>query len=160
MSETAVISGGCFWGIEARYQQLKGVLDTEVGYTGGHIENPTYRQVCQDVTGHVEAVKVDFDPKIISYHDILMAFFDFHDPTLCHDNCMTQSSQYRSAIFTMNESQAEIAAKVLQYQKDNNRYDCEIETVIKPASEFYLAEPYHQDYYKKHNLIDVESLCC
>ncbi len=85
MNQTAIVAGGCFWGMESKFQQLAGIVDTEVGYTGGFLEDPTYRQVCQDVTGHVEAVKIEFDPALIDYRAILDAFFTFHDPTLCRD---------------------------------------------------------------------------
>ncbi len=92
MSQTAIVAGGCFWGMESRFQKLPGILDTEVGFTGGNFDEPTYRQVCQDITGHVEAVKLEFDPTVISYEEVLDDFFNFHDPTLCRDNCMSQSS--------------------------------------------------------------------
>ena len=105
MSQTAIVAGGCFWGLESRFQKLAGILDTEVGFTGGLLDKPTYRQVCQDITGHVEAVKLEFDPAIISYEKLLDDFFNFHDPTLCRDNCMSQSSQYGSVIFPLNEEQ-------------------------------------------------------
>lgn len=160
MSQTAIVAGGCFWGMEARFQRLPGILDTEVGYTGGHVEDPTYRDVCQDITGHVEAVKVEFDPALITYQQVIEAFFSFHDPTLCKDNCRSQSSQYRSVIFTLDQEQTEIATKVLQKIKQENDSSCPVRTSIEPAATFYLAEKYHQDYYKKHDLMDLEDIRC
>jgi len=160
MNQTAIVAGGCFWGMESKFQQLAGIVDTEVGYTGGFFEDPTYRQVCQDVTGHVEAVKIEFDPALIDYRAILDAFFTFHDPTLCRDNCISQSSQYGSIIFPLDEEQKAIAKAVLSEMRASDRYDCAIDTIIQPASEFYPAEEYHQDYYKKHNLQDVEDFTC
>ena len=161
MSQTAIVAGGCFWGMQSRFQRLPGVLETEVGYTGGHLEDPTYRQVCQDISGHVEAVRVVFDPEKISYKEITEAFFSFHDPTLREDNCLSHSSQYSSIIFVDGEEQAEIAQAVLDELLASSEYDYEIITEIKPVSTFYPAEEYHQNYYKKHNLADIEDcLCC
>jgi len=161
MSQTAIVAGGCFWGMQSRFQRLPGVLETEVGYTGGHLDDPTYRQVCQDISGHVEAVRVVFDPEKISYKEITEAFFSFHDPTLREDNCLSHSSQYSSVIFTDGEEQAEIAQAVLDELLASSEYDYEIITEIKPVSTFYPAEEYHQNYYKKHNLADIEDcLCC
>ncbi|MEL7625383.1 MAG: peptide-methionine (S)-S-oxide reductase MsrA [Anaerolineaceae bacterium] len=159
MRQTAIVAGGCFWGIESRFQKLAGVVDTEVGYTGGQTEDPTYRQVCQEITGHVEAVKVEFDPTIVTYKEILEAFFKYHDPTLCGDNCMSQTEQYGSIIFPMDIEQAHVAESVLEDLIARNVYDCPIRTIIRPASTFYRAEEYHQNYYKKHNLMDVEEDC-
>lgn len=160
MIKQAIFAGGCFWGMEARYQTLPGVLDTEVGYTGGHLEEPTYRDVCQDDTGHVEAVRIEFDPAQVSYRQILEAFFTFHDATLCRDNCRSQSSQYRSVIFPLNGEQQQIAESVLFKAKQENKSECRIVTAILPASTFYEAEKYHQDYYKKHNLMISDELRC
>jgi methionine-S-sulfoxide reductase len=160
MGETAILAGGCFWGMESRFQRLAGVLDTEVGYTGGFLEDPTYRQVCQDITGHVEAVKVEFDPAVINYRAILEAFFSFHDPTLCRDNCTSQSSQYGSIIFPLDEEQKLIARAVLDEISASGEYDCAVDTIIQPATTFYPAEEYHQDYYKKHHLEDLDDLTC
>lgn len=160
MSKTAIVAGGCFWGMEAHFQVLPGILDTEVGYTGGHLEDPTYRDVCQDTTGHVEAVKIEYDPDQLSYREIIEAFFTFHDATLCKDNCRSQSSQYRSAIFTLDDEQQKIAEQVLRTVKVNNQSDCSVTTSIAPATTFYVAEDYHQDYYKKHGLMDLDNITC
>jgi len=160
MSQTAILAGGCFWGMEARFQNLKGILDTEVGYIGGDFEDPTYREVCQDITGHVEAVKIEFEETIISYKEVLKAFFNFHDPTICVENCSSQSSQYGSIIFVMDEEQEKIAKAVLSEIKSSDKFECEVVTAIRPSTAFYLAEEYHQDYYKKHNLVDLEDSCC
>ena len=160
MNQTAIVAGGCFWGMESRFQKLPGVLDTEVGYTGGFLEDPTYRQVCQDITGHVEAVKIEFDDAVVSYRKILEAFFNFHDPTLCRDNCTSHSSQYASIIFPLDEEQKLASKAILDELRKSNQYDCPIDTIIQPASEFYPAEEYHQDYYKKHKLEDIFDLAC
>ena len=159
MSQTAIVAGGCFWGLESRFQKMAGVIDTDVGYTGGHLENPTYRQVCQDVTGHVEAVKIEFDPTVVTYQEILEAFFEYHDPTLCESNCISHSSQYGSAIFTLDDDQERIAEDVINQILTSDVFDCPVSTIIQPADIFYPAEEYHQDYYKKHNLLDVDETC-
>jgi len=160
MNQTAIVAGGCFWGLEAKFQKLPGVLNTEVGYTGGFVEEPTYRQVCQETTGHVEAVRVEFDSELVSYQEIIEAFFQYHDPTLCQDNCLSQSSQYNSVIFTMDEEQERVARMVLKTIKRSGGYDCSVITGIRPASAFYPAEQYHQNYYNKHGLMIDEDICC
>lgn len=160
MSQTAIVAGGCFWGMEAKFQKLAGVLDTEVGYIGGHVKDPTYREVCQDKTGHVEAVKIEFDPSVISYTELIQAFFDFHDPTLCDDNCRSQSSQYRSIIFAMDKEQEKTAQTVLSKIKNSDKFECRVVTTIRPSTTFYLAEEYHQNYYKKHNLMEDHNEIC
>ncbi|NLB71022.1 MAG: peptide-methionine (S)-S-oxide reductase MsrA [Chloroflexi bacterium] len=160
MNQTAIVAGGCFWGMEANFQNLYGVLKTEVGYTGGHVEDPTYRQVCQETTGHVEAVRLEFDPGKVSYQEIVEAFFQYHDPTLCKDNCLSQSNQYDSVIFTMDDEQNKIARDVIKKLKRSGEYDCRVITSVRPASEFYLAETYHQNYYVKHNISIDTDICC
>jgi peptide methionine sulfoxide reductase msrA/msrB len=148
-TETAIFSAGCFWGVEYKFRQVKGVLSTEVGYTGGHVQNPSYKQVCTDKTGHAEAVKVTFDPTLVSYEELLKVFFRIHDPTQLNRQGPDVGTQYRSAIFYLNEAQKEAAEKTLQQLEKSGRLSKNIVTEIVPASEFYRAEEYHQQYYEK-----------
>ncbi|NIM89785.1 MAG: bifunctional methionine sulfoxide reductase B/A protein [Candidatus Aminicenantes bacterium] len=148
-SETALFAAGCFWGIEHKFRQIPGVLDTAVGYTGGHDKNPTYKQVCTDKTGHAEAVKITFDSSQISYKSLLEYFFGFHDPTQLNQQGPDIGSQYRSAVFYLSKEQKESAEKMVKRLKESGRYSRAIVTEIVPASEFYRAEEYHQQYYEK-----------
>ncbi len=147
--ETAVFAAGCFWGIEDKFRKLPGVLATRVGYTGGQTENPTYQQVCSDSTGHAEAVEVRFDPALISYSDLVSNFFEFHNPTQLNRQGPDFGSQYRSAIFYLNEEQKNDALSIRTKLVESERYKDPIATLIVPASEFYQAEEYHQKYYDK-----------
>ncbi len=149
--ETAYFAGGCFWGIEDRFQQVPGVIDAVSGYQGGHAENPTYKQVCQGGTGHAETVRIVFNPDKVTYRQLLEWFFKFHDPTQLNRQGPDIGEQYRSVIFTSTEDQAAEASEFLAEQQNNDRFrDKEIETVIEEAGPFYEAEEYHQDYHKKH----------
>lgn len=145
--EKATFAAGCFWGVESHFRSLRGVLDTQVGYTGGHTKNPTYAQVCEHDTGHAEAVEVQFDSKIITYKQLLDAFWDMHDPTLVNRQGPDIGSQYRSAIFFHNPNQEAIAKeeKAALIKKGQK-----IVTEITPAGPFYRAEEYHQRYHEKH----------
>jgi len=147
--ETAIFAAGCFWGIEHKFRQVKGVLSTEVGYTGGHIKNPSYKQVCTDKTGHAEAVKITFDHTIVSYEELLNVFFRIHDPTQLNRQGPDVGTQYRSAIFYLNKTQKEAAEKTIQKLEKSGRLSKNVVTEIVPASEFYRAEEYHQQYYEK-----------
>ena len=158
MIKQAIFAGGCFWGIEAKFKALNGVVGTMVGYTGGFTENPTYRDVCKDITGHAEAVQIDYDPAIISYKDLLEAFFQFHDPTWCQSNSRSFSSQYRSAIFVADQEERETAEQVIAFLNVSGEYECKIITEICDSGIFYPAEDYHQDYYEKHQ-VDVTRDC-
>lgn len=160
MIKQAVFSGGCFWGLEAKFKALPGVIDTMVGYTGGFTVNPTYRDVSRDVTGHAEAVQVDYDPSIITYKDLLEAFFRFHDPTWCKSNSGSFASQYRSAIYVGDDEQREIAEQVIAYLNVSGIYECKIITEINDAGVFYPAEDYHQDYYEKHQVRITDECGC
>lgn len=160
MIKQAIFSGGCFWGMEAKFKALKGVVSTMAGYTGGFTENPTYRDVCRDLTGHVEAVQVDYDPEIISYRDLLEAFFRFHDPTWCQSNSRSFASQYRSAIFVTDQEQREIAEEVIAFLNVSGVYECKIITEVNDAGIFYPAEEYHQDYYAKHQVKLTQDCGC
>ena len=144
---TAILAAGCFWGIEEVFRTTKGVIDTKVGYTGGTKIDPTYEEVCTDLTGHAEVVKVDFDEAIISYEDILNIFFANHNPTQLNRQGPDIGAQYRSSVFYLNSNQKEIALskiKSLQPQYDNS-----IVTKVVEGSQFYLAEEYHQQYVAK-----------
>ena len=144
---TAILAAGCFWGIEEVFRTTKGVIDTKVGYTGGTKIDPTYEEVCTDLTGHAEVVKVDFDEAIISYEDILNIFFANHNPTQLNRQGPDVGTQYRSSVFYLNSDQKEIAVskiKSLQPQYNNS-----IVTEVVEGSQFYLAEEYHQQYVAK-----------
>jgi methionine-S-sulfoxide reductase len=149
-TQTATFAAGCFWGVEDDLRKTPGVIDTVVGYTGGEVENPTYRLVCTNTTGHAEAVKVTFDPNKISYEDLVRYFFDLHDPTTPDRQGPDVGSQYRSAIFYQDEAQREIAEEVKQELNASGKYRYPIVTEIVPAGDFYEAEDYHQQYYAKN----------
>jgi peptide methionine sulfoxide reductase msrA/msrB len=149
VSETATFAAGCFWGVEHKFGQLKGVLSTTVGYTGGEVKNPTYRQVCSDETGHAEAVHIIYDPEEISYEELVTFFFKIHDPTQLNRQGLDVGSQYRSAIFYHDETQRKTALKVIEELNTSGRFKKSIATQVVSYSEFYKAEEYHQKYYKK-----------
>ncbi len=148
--EYATFGAGCFWGVERAFQKIHGVASTKVGYTGGHKENPTYREVCQGKTNHVEAVQVKFDPRKVSYEKLLEVFWEIHNPTLIDKQGFDVGSQYRSAIFYHNEMQKNIAERSMQLEQ--KKYDEKIVTKIEPLKKFYLAEEYHQRYFDKKGL--------
>ena len=145
--QTATFAAGCFWGVELSFSALKGVIETTVGYTGGHIENPSYEAVCRGNSGHAEAVKVIFDPDIIDYEALVNYFFNIHDPTQLNQQGPDIGHQYRSAIFVHSEHQALIAISLLQDEAD--KHELPITTEIIEASTFYPAEEYHQKYLAK-----------
>ena len=147
--QIAIFAAGCFWGIEAQFRKLKGVISTRVGYTGGNFPNPTYKDVCSHKTGHAEAVEVTFDPNIISYTDLLDVFWDIHDPTTLNRQGFDIGSQYRSAIFYLNEEQKKKAHNSRKRVEESKKYKNPIVTEIVPASEFWQAEEYHQQYLEK-----------
>lgn len=146
--EKAIVAGGCFWGVEALFQELDGVIDTTVGYTGGHTENPTYRDICGHGTGHAEGVEVVYDPDQVTYEEILAYFWRLHDPTTMNRQGPDVGDQYRSAIFYLSAEQKAAAEKVQSEAQKN--WKKPIVTEIVPATIFYPAEDYHQDYSKKH----------
>lgn len=151
MSEkTATFAAGCFWGVEASLRKIPGVIDAVVGYTGGEVENPTYRMVCSNKTGHAEAVQVKYDPDKINYEDLVQVFFDLHDPTTPNRQGPDVGSQYRSVIFYHDEEQRKIAEQVKKDLNQSGKYSYPIVTAIVPADNFYKAEEYHQRYYAKN----------
>jgi peptide-methionine (S)-S-oxide reductase len=148
MGEQATFGGGCFWCIEAPMQELRGVESVVSGYAGGHVEDPTYEQVCNGTTGHAEVVQVTYDPDEISYRDLLEVFFALHDPTTKDRQGPDVGSQYRSAIFYHDDDQRATAGAVVK-ELEGEAYDG-IVTEIEPLETFYRAEEYHQDYYEKN----------
>ena len=152
MTEIATFAAGCFWGIEAAFRKIKGVIDTQVGYTGGNFENPTYDDVCSGRTGHAESVEIKFDPNLLSYYDLLDAFWQMHDPTTFNRQGPDIGSQYRSAIFYHSDEQREKALKSMDDMNSSGRLRRRIVTEIKPAGKFYRAEEYHQCYYEKKGI--------
>ena len=150
--EKATFAAGCFWGVEATFRQMPGVVSTRVGYTGGQTENPTYKEVCTDRTGHAEAVEVEFDPAKVHYADLLKVFWENHDPTQLNRQGPDWGSQYRSAIFFYSpEQQAQAQASKESLEKAH-RYSKPIATQIVPAETFHPAEDYHQQYLEKRGM--------
>jgi len=147
-AERATFAAGCFWGVEATFRAIPGVLQTAVGYTGGHVPSPTYRQVCGHRTGHAEAVEVWFDPAQVSYAQLLETFWRSHNPTTRHRQGLDFGSQYRSAIFYHGAAQEALAIESRDLEQKSRRR--QIVTEITPASAFYRAEEYHQRYLEKH----------
>jgi len=152
MTEKATFAAGCFWGVEAAFRQVKGVTAVTVGYTGGTLENPTYEDVCSHRTGHAEAVEVEYDPRVVSYEQLLDVFWEIHDPTTLNRQGPEVGSQYRSAIFYHTPEQAAAAQAAKARLEQEKRYARPIVTEITPASTFWRAEEYHQRYYEKHGI--------
>ena len=146
--EFATLGGGCFWCLEAVFEELDGVIDVESGYTGGQVDNPSYRQVCGGDTGHAEVVRLEFDPARISFREILEVFFVMHDPTTLNRQGNDVGTQYRSAIFVHSEEQRRIAREVIDEARAALGQD--VVTQVEPASEYFRAEEYHQEYFR-HN---------
>lgn len=148
--ETATFGGGCFWCTEAVYLELKGVQSVKPGYSGGHVKNPSYKEVCTGTTGHAEVIQITFDADVISFSEILEVFFMTHDPTTLNRQGNDVGPQYRSVIFYHNEKQKEVAEKVIQLFSEEGVYDRPIVTTVEPFEAFYLAEDYHQNYYNRN----------
>jgi peptide-methionine (S)-S-oxide reductase len=147
--EKATFAAGCFWGVEDTFRQIKGVLSTAVGYTGGHWPHPCYLDVCARVTGHAESVQIEYDPTQVTYEELLQVFWKCHDPTQLNRQGPDRGEQYRSAIFFHTPNQEIAAKKSKETLQQSGKYDKPIVTEIKPASEFYLAEEDHQQYFEK-----------
>ncbi|MCW3096091.1 MAG: msrA2 [Chthonomonadaceae bacterium] len=145
--ELATLAGGCFWCTDAIFRDLKGVDKVESGYAGGAIPNPSYDQVCGGRTGHAEGIQITFDPKVISFHDLLVIFFTTHDPTTLNRQGADAGTQYRSAVFTHSEEQKQVAEQVIKEIEAEKLYRDPIVTEVTPFTNFYTAEGYHQDYF-------------
>ncbi len=150
--EKATFGAGCFWGVEAAFRQLKGVTSTQVGYLGGSYENPTYKDVCSGRTGHAEVVEVTYDPSQTSYEELLKIFWENHNPTQLNRQGPDVGEQYRSAIFFHTPEQEQAARASKEQLEASNRFKQPIVTEVTPASQFYRAEDYHQQYLEKRGL--------
>ena len=148
--QVATFGGGCFWCTEAVFQQLKGVAAVRSGYEGGRVENPTYEQVCTGQTGHAEVIQIDFDAAVIPFEDLLRVFFLTHDPTTLNRQGADMGTQYRSVVFYQDEAQKETTEQLIEQLNASGEYDKPIVTTVEPTSTFYIAEPYHQDYYRRN----------
>jgi peptide-methionine (S)-S-oxide reductase len=148
--EVATLAGGCFWCLEAVYDELKGVLDVTSGYAGGHVVNPSYQQVCGGDTGHAEVVRIAFDPSRVSYREILEVFFTIHDPTTLNRQGADVGTQYRSAIYYHSDEQKRVAEEVMAEITASGIWKNPIVTELTPAPEFYPAEEYHQEYFARN----------
>lgn len=151
--DKATFAGGCFWHVEATFRKVKGVVSTRAGYIGGRLENPTYKDVCTDRTGHAEAIELEYDPVLVSYDNLLSVFWDMHDPTTVNRQGFDAGSQYRSVIFYHSPDQkaAALASKERLQATDRYRHQ-KIVTEIVPATTFYPAEDYHQRYFEKRGM--------
>jgi methionine-S-sulfoxide reductase len=149
-TELATLAGGCFWGVEELIREHEGVLSTKVGYTGGTTPNPKYEQVKTGKTGHAEAIQITFDPKVVSYEDVLFFFFRLHDPTTLNQQGNDRGTQYRSEIFYHSEAQRTTAEKVKKAVDESGKWKSKVMTAITPYDRFYDAEDYHQKYLVKN----------
>jgi peptide-methionine (S)-S-oxide reductase len=148
--ETATLAGGCFWCLEAVFEQLRGVEKVVSGYAGGHVPNPTYHAVCSGATGHAEVVQVTFDPAEVSFRELLEVFFTIHDPTTLDRQGADVGTQYRSAIFFHSPEQERTAREVIAALEAEGVWDSPVVTEVAPLTEFYPAEDYHQEYYRNN----------
>lgn len=152
--EKATFAAGCFWGVEANFRRVKGVIATAVGYTGGNFEDPTYEDVCTGRTGHAEAVDILFDPAVVGYAQLLEVFWNIHDPTTANRQGPDIGTQYRSAIFYHDQEQKNTAIASKERAQNSGKFKRPIVTEIVPASAFYRAEEYHQQYFEKGGMGD------
>jgi peptide-methionine (S)-S-oxide reductase len=150
LTEIATLAGGCFWCLEAVFEELRGVQKVESGYSGGTVPDPTYRQVCTGTTGHAEVVQLAFDPTVISFRDILEVFFTIHDPTTLDRQGPDVGTQYRSAIFYHTPEQKRVAEEVISELEATQLWDAPIVTEVAPFDDFYRAEEYHQEYFRRN----------
>lgn len=146
-SQTAVFGGGCFWCLEAVFARVQGVKTVESGYMGGHVKNPSYREVCSGTTGHAEVVRVTFDPAAVGYQDLLEVFFAVHDPTTLNQQGNDIGTQYRSVIFYSSEEQRRLAEQAIADLDGAHLWPDPVVTAVEPAAPFYVAEDYHQNYF-------------
>jgi peptide-methionine (S)-S-oxide reductase len=153
----ATFGAGCFWGVEAAFRRVPGVTATAVGYAGGHVEQPTYQQVCTDRTGHAEVVEVEFDPAQVGYEQLLRVFWDNHDPTQINRQGPDIGKQYRSVIFFHTPEQERLARDSKEKLAASGRYRAPIATAIEPAPTFWRAEEYHQQYLEKRGLLQCHT---
>lgn len=147
-TEVATLGGGCFWCLEAVYQEVKGVSKVVSGYAGGHVDDPSYQAVCAGTTGHAEVIQVTFDPTVVSFRQLLEVFFTIHDPTTLNRQGADRGTQYRSAIYTLSQEQDEIAHKVIRDFEAEGIWKDPIVTEVTALDHFYAAEAYHQNYYR------------
>jgi peptide-methionine (S)-S-oxide reductase len=145
--QIATLAGGCFWCLEAVFDELKGVESVESGYAGGHVPNPSYQAVCTGMTGHAEVVQLTFDPQVVSYRDLLNMYFTIHDPTTRNRQGNDVGTQYRSAIFYHTPEQKTTAEEVIKELNSQHIWDAPIVTEVTPFEKFYIAEDYHQEYF-------------
>jgi peptide-methionine (S)-S-oxide reductase len=150
MTETATFGGGCFWCVEAAFEQLEGVESVTSGYAGGHVENPTYEAVCSGDTGHAEVVQIEYDPAVIGYPDLLAVFFTVHDPTTLNRQGPDVGSQYRSVVLYHDDDQRAAVEAYVDELEAEGAFDDDVVTEIEPLETFYEAEEYHQNYYAKN----------
>jgi peptide-methionine (S)-S-oxide reductase len=149
--QTAILAGGCFWCLEAVFDRLDGVESVESGYMGGHVDRPTYRQVCEGSTGHAEVVRITFDPEKTSFTELLDVFFTVHDPTTLNRQGNDVGTQYRSAIFYTSEEQRSQAEEAIARLNASRAFPAPIVTSVEPAKEFFMAEDYHQEYFANNS---------
>lgn len=150
--EKADFGGGCFWGVEELFRTTPGVLKTTVGYEGGNVDNPTYDQVCSHTTGHAETVQIEFDPSKVSYDELLVIFFENHDPTQLNRQGLDVGDSYRSVVFYHNDTQKNKAQAKIKELSEEGKYSDPVITQVAPAKTFWHAEDYHQQYLRKRNL--------
>mgnify|MGYP005732312463 FL=1 len=151
-NKKAVFAAGCFWGVESTFQQLDGVNSTTVGYTGGKVKNPSYELVCTGLTGHAEAVEVEYNPSVISFSELVDVFFKLHDPTTMNRQGPDIGTQYRSAAYFSNEDEKSIIEEKINNLNESGDFTSRVVTEVEPVENFYDAEDYHQDYYKKRGI--------
>lgn len=151
-NKKAVFAAGCFWGVESTFQQMDGVKSTTVGYIGGKVKNPSYELVCTGLTGHAEAVEVEYNPKVISFEKLLDTFFELHDPTTLNRQGPDIGTQYRSAAYFSNDEEKKLIESKISLLNESGKFNSRIVTEIEEITEFYNAEDYHQDYYKKRGI--------
>lgn len=148
--ETVTLAGGCFWCLEAVFDEVKGVLSVDSGYSNGHLPNPTYRQVCNGDSGHAEVVQIKFDPSVITLRDLLNIFFVIHDPTTLNRQGADVGTQYRSGIFYHTPEQKEVAEQTIRELETQKVWGSRIVTKVEPIKDFYIAEDYHQEYFVRN----------